>query len=250
MTGPILRVENVSKRFGRVTALRDVSLEVAAGRVTCLLGDNGAGKSTLIGVLSGVHRPTEGRYLLDGQPVTFSSPREALRRGIATVYQDLAMIPLMSVWRNFVLGAEPEVGRVMLRRLDVATCVRAAADELARLGVEIRDLTQPVGTLSGGERQAVAIARAIHFGARVLILDEPTAALGVRQAAAVLEYVKRARERGVAVVVITHNPHHAIAVGDRFVVLRQGQVVADRGRGEIQAEELGELMASTTIAMP
>jgi simple sugar transport system ATP-binding protein len=250
MTGPILRVENVSKRFGRVTALRDVSLEVAAGRVTCLLGDNGAGKSTLIGVLSGVHRPTEGRYLLDGQPVTFSSPREALRRGIATVYQDLAMIPLMSVWRNFVLGAEPEVGRVMLRRLDVATCVRAAADELARLGVEIRDLTQPVGTLSGGERQAVAIARAIHFGARVLILDEPTAALGVRQAAAVLEYVKRARERGVAVVVITHNPHHAIAVGDRFVVLRQGQVVANRGRGEIQAEELGELMASTTIAMP
>jgi len=250
MTGAILRVENVSMRFGRVTALRDVSLEVAAGRVICLLGDNGAGKSTLIGVLSGVHRPTEGRYLLDGQPVTFRSPREALRRGIATVYQDLAMIPLMSVWRNFVLGSEPEVGRGVLRRLDVATCVRAAAEELARLGVEIRDLTQPVGTLSGGERQAVAIARAIHFGARVLILDEPTAALGVRQAAAVLEYVKRARERGVGVVVITHNPHHAMAVGDRFVVLRQGQVVADRGRGEIQAEELGELMASTTIAMP
>ena len=250
MTGPILQVENVSKRFGRVTALRDVSLEVAAGRVTCLLGDNGAGKSTLIGILAGVHRPTDGRCLLDGEPVTFGSPREALGRGIATVYQDLAMIPLMSVWRNFVLGAEPEVGRGLLRRLDVAACVRAAAEELARLGVEIRDLTQPVGTLSGGERQAVAIARAIHFGARVLILDEPTAALGVRQAAAVLEYVKRAGERGVGVVVITHNPHHAMAVGDRFVVLRQGQVVADRARGEIQAEELGELMASTTIAMP
>jgi simple sugar transport system ATP-binding protein len=250
MTGPILRVENVSKRFGRVTALRDVSLEVAAGRVTCLLGDNGAGKSTLIGILAGVHRPTDGRYLLDGEPVTFSSPREALGRGIATVYQDLAMIPLMSVWRNFVLGAEPEVGRGLLRRLNVAACVRAAGEEIARLGVEIRDLTQPVGTLSGGERQAVAIARAIHFGARVLILDEPTAALGVRQAAAVLEYVKRARERGVGVVVITHNPHHAMAVGDRFMVLRQGQVVADRARGEIQAEELGDLMASTTMAMP
>ncbi len=249
MTGPILRVEQVSKRFGHIAALRDVSLDVSAGRVTCLLGDNGAGKSTLIGILAGVYQPSAGRYLVDGSPVRFASPREALRRGIATVYQDLAMIPLMSVWRNFVLGAEPELGRSLFRRLDVAGCKRIAREALALLGVEIRDLSQPVGTLSGGERQAVAIARAIHFGARVLILDEPTAALGVRQASAVLDYVKRARERGVGVVVITHNPHHALAVGDRFVVLRQGVVVADRGR-EIQADELGELMASTTIAMP
>jgi simple sugar transport system ATP-binding protein len=186
---------------------------------------------------------------VDGEPVALASPREALGRGIATVYQDLALIPLMSVWRNFVLGAEPEVGRGPLRRLDVAGCMRIAGGELGRLGVEIRDLSQPVGTLSGGERQALAIARAIHFGARVLILDEPTAALGVRQAAAVLEYVTRARERGVGVVVITHNPHHAMVVGDRFVVLRQGEVVADRGRGEIQVEELGALMASATIAL-
>jgi simple sugar transport system ATP-binding protein len=250
MTDPILRAERISKRFGHVTALRDVSLDVAAGRITCLLGDNGAGKTTLIGILAGVHRPSAGRYLVDGEPVAFASPREALARGIATVYQDLAMIPLLSVWRNFVLGAEPEVGRGPLRRLDVAGCMRIAREELAGLGVEIRDLSQPVGTLSGGERQAVAIARAIHFGARVLILDEPTAALGVRQASAVLEYVKRAGERGVGVVVITHNPLHAVAVGDRFVVLRQGEVVADRGRGEVQAAELGELMASTTIAMP
>jgi simple sugar transport system ATP-binding protein len=250
MTDAILRVERVSKCFGQVTALRDVSLDVAAGRVTCLLGDNGAGKTTLIGILAGVHRPTEGRYLVDGVPVAFASPREALARGVAAVYQDLAMIPLMSVWRNFVLGAEAEVGRGPLRRLDVAGCMRMAREGLAGLGVEIPDLSRPVGTLSGGERQAVAIARAIHFGARVLILDEPTAALGVRQASAVLEYVKRARERGVGVVVITHNPLHAVAVGDRFVVLRQGEVVADRGRGEVQAAELGELMASTTIAMP
>ena len=250
MSDAILRVENVSKRFGQVTALRDVSLDVAAGRVTCLLGDNGAGKTTLIGILAGVHRPTEGRYLVDGSPVAFASPRGALQRGIATVYQDLAMIPLMSVWRNFVLGAEPETGLGLFRRLDVAGCIRIAREALARLGVEMRDLSQPVGTLSGGERQAVAIARAIHFGARVLILDEPTAALGVRQASAVLEYVRRAREGGVGIILITHNPHHALAVGDRFVVLRQGEVVADRGRGEIQAEELGELMASTTIAMP
>jgi simple sugar transport system ATP-binding protein len=210
-----------------------------------LLGDNGAGKSTLIGILAGVYQPTEGRYLVDGEPVAFASPRAALEHGIATVYQDLAMIPLMSVWRNFVLGAELERGRGLFRRLDVTACVRVAREELARLGVEIRDLSQPVGTLSGGERQAVAIARAIHFGARVLILDEPTAALGVKQAAAVLEYVERARERGVGVVVITHNPNHAMAVGDRFVVLQQGAVAADRGRGEIQVEELVGLMSST-----
>jgi len=245
VSGPVLRVEGVSKQFGSVRALHDVSLDVEAGRVVCLLGDNGAGKSTLIGILAGVHRPTAGRYLIDGGAVNLGSPREALARGIATVYQDLAMIPLMSVWRNFVLGAEPEVGWGPLRRMDVGSCLRAARDELERLGVDIRDLSQPVGTLSGGERQAVAIARAIHYGARVLILDEPTAALGVKQAGAVLEYIRRARERGVGVVVITHNPHHAMAVGDRFVVLRQGEVVADRGRGEVRVEELNELMSST-----
>jgi simple sugar transport system ATP-binding protein len=244
VSGPILQVERVSKRFGQVSALRGVSMAVEAGQVTCLLGDNGAGKSTLIGILAGVHRPTTGRYLVDGNPTAFASPREALARGIATVYQDLAMIPLMSVWRNFVLGAEPAVGWGPFRRLDVQRSARIAWDELAGLGMEIADLSQPVGTLSGGERQAVAIARAIHFGARVLILDEPTAALGVRQAAAVLEYIRRARARGVGIVVITHNPHHAFAVGDRFVVLRQGEVCADCGRGEIRIDELSELMSS------
>ena len=244
MSDPILRVERVSKRFGGVSALRDVSLTVEAGRVTCLLGDNGAGKSTLIGILAGVHRPSAGRYLVDGKAVAFASPREALACGIATVYQELAMIPLMSVWRNFVLGAEPEVGWGPSRRLDARRCIRAAREELAALGVEIHDLSQPVGTLSGGERQAVAIARAIHCGARVLILDEPTAALGVKQAAAVLEYIRRARERGVGIVVITHNPHHALAVGNRFVVLRQGAVCADYGREEVRVEELTELMSN------
>ena len=243
MSAPILRVERVSKRFGSVSALRDVSLAVEAGRVTCLLGDNGAGKSTLIGILAGVHRPTEGRYVVDGSPVAFASPREALARGIATVYQDLAMIPLMSVWRNFVLGAEPQVGWGPLRRLDIGACMRVTRDELGMLGLEIRDVAQPVGTLSGGERQAVAIARAIHFGARVLILDEPTAALGVKQAAAVLEYIRRARERGVGIVLITHSPHHALSVGDRFVVLRQGAVYGDFGRDELDVQQLSEMMS-------
>ncbi len=243
MTAPILRVEAVSKRFGQVVALRDVTMSVPAGQVTCLLGDNGAGKSTLIQILAGVHRPTTGRYLVDGEPVEFSSPRDALARGIATVYQDLAMIPLLSIWRNFFLGAEPCVGAGPFRRIDRAHCEAVVREELGRLGVQLRDPAQPVGTLSGGERQAVAIARAIHFGARVLILDEPTAALGVKQAGVVLRYIAKAREGGVAVVFITHNPHHAYPIGDRFLILRRGEVQGDFGRGDIRLEDLAAMMA-------
>nr|BFE79011.1 hypothetical protein GCM10020093_016120 [Planobispora longispora] len=163
-------------------ALRDVSTRVDAGEVTCVLGDNGAGKSTLIKILAGVHPPDSGEYLVDGAPARFTSPRDALDRGIATVYQDLAMIPLMSVWRNFFLGSEPSRGRGPFRRFDVARAKRTVREELRSMGIDIRDVDQPVGTLSGGERQSVAIARAVYFGARVLILDEPTSALGVKQA--------------------------------------------------------------------
>ena len=243
MSTPILQVERVSKRFGNVVALREVSMSVHPGQVTCLLGDNGAGKSTLIQILAGVHRPSSGRYLVDGEPVDFGSPRDALARGIATVYQDLAMIPLLSIWRNFFLGAEPCVGTGPFRRIDTARCERIVREELGRLGVQLRDPAQPVGTLSGGERQAVAIARAIHFGARVLILDEPTAALGVKQAGVVLRYIAKAREQGVGVVFITHNPHHAYPIGDRFVILRRGEVQGDHGRRDIRLEDLAEMMA-------
>jgi simple sugar transport system ATP-binding protein len=243
MSEPLLRVERVSKHFGHVTALHDVSMSVEAGQVTCLLGDNGAGKSTLIQILAGVHPPSEGRYLVDGRPVSLASPREALALGIATVYQDLAMIPLLSVWRNFFLGSEPCVGAGPFRRIDVTRCKRIVLEELGLLGVRLRDPDQPAGTLSGGERQAVAIARALHFGARVLILDEPTAALGATQARLVLEFITRARDRGVGVVFITHNPDHAVPVGDRFVVLRRGAVRADVLRTEVRHQELASLMA-------
>jgi simple sugar transport system ATP-binding protein len=248
--GALLRVEQVSMRFGSVTALEDISMSVAAGRVTALLGDNGAGKSTLIRILSGVHRPTAGRYLIDGEPVHLDSPRAALARGIATVHQDLALIPLMSVWRNFFLGAEPVRGVGPFRRIDVDRCLRVTAEELARLGVNVGDVNRPVGTLSGGERQSVAIARAIHFGARVLILDEPTAALGVKQAGVVLRYIAAARERGVAVVFITHNPQHAFPVSDRFVVLRRGRVEGDFERGRIELESLVRLMSGGSEREP
>jgi simple sugar transport system ATP-binding protein len=239
----LLEVRAVGKYFGSVIALKDISTAVRPGEITCVLGDNGAGKSTLIKILSGVHRPDEGEYLIDGTPRRLANPREALDLGIATVYQDLAMIPLMSVWRNFFLGSEPTRGRGPLRRFDVRAARATARRELAEMGIDIRDLDQPVGTLSGGERQSVAIARAVHFGARVLILDEPTSALGVKQAGVVLRYVVQARDRGLGVIFITHNPHHAFPVGDRFLLLNRGRSLGDFAKDEISQDELTRLMA-------
>ncbi|GAA2669555.1 MULTISPECIES: ATP-binding cassette domain-containing protein [Nonomuraea] len=236
----ILQTRDVGKSFGSVLALRGVSMSVAAGQVTCVLGDNGAGKSTLIKILAGVHQHDSGELLVDGAPVRLSSPRDALDRGIATVYQDLAMIPLMSVWRNFFLGSEPVKS---MGRFDVARARRVAREELRAMGIDIRDVDQPVGTLSGGERQSVAIARAVHFGARALILDEPTSALGVKQAGVVLRYIAKARDRGLGVVFITHNPHHAYPVGDRFLLLNRGTSIGEYGKADITREELTTLMA-------
>jgi simple sugar transport system ATP-binding protein len=240
---PIVEVDHVSKYFGSVIAVKDVSAHVAGGEVVCILGDNGAGKSTLIKILSGVHRPDEGRYLVDGEEAQFSSPREARAKGIATVYQDLAMCPLMSIWRNFFLGAEPKTGVPPVRRFDVAFAKREVRQHLLEMGIDIRDPDQPVGTLSGGERQAVAIARAVYFGARVLILDEPTSALGVKQAGVVLKYILQSRQRGVAVIFITHNPHHAFPVGDRFVILNRGQSLGTYPKTALDQQELVRLMA-------
>ena len=240
---PLLEIRNISKYFGSVIALQDVSAFVRAGEVTCLLGDNGAGKSTLIKVLAGVHAPSEGHYFFEGAEQKFDSPRDALDMGIATVYQDLAMIPLMAVWRNFFLGAEPTKGRSILKRFDVDFAKQTTLEELGKMGIEIRDPDQPVGTLSGGERQSVAIARAVYFGAKVLILDEPTAALGVKQAGVVLKYILQARNRGIGVIFITHNPHHAYPVGDHFVILRRGQVYGDFSKAELPLEQLVQMMA-------
>ena len=240
---PLLEVKDVTKRFGNVTAIQDVSCRVDAGSVTCVLGDNGAGKSTFIKILSGVHQQDEGEVLWDGEPVRFHSPREARERGIATVFQDLATVPLMSIWRNFFLGSEPTKGAGPLRRIDVRKAQAIMHDEMRKMGIEVRDAEQPVGTLSGGERQAVSIARAVYFGAKVLILDEPTSALGVKQSGVVLRYVAQARDRGVGVIFITHNPHHAYPVGDHFVVLNRGRVVADGPKAEISRDELIKMMA-------
>jgi len=245
-TTPLIEVREIGKRYGNIIALRDVSTTVLAGQVTCVLGDNGAGKSTFIKILAGAHPHTEGALLVDGTERHLSSPREALELGIATVYQDLAVVPLMPVWRNFFLGSEVTTGPPPVRRLDRAFMRSTTKTELAQMGIDLRDVDQPIGTLSGGERQCVAIARAVYFGARVLILDEPTAALGVKQSGVVLRYVAKARERGLGVVFITHNPHHAYPVGDRFMLLRRGRSMGDFPKSELSLADLTSMMAGGT----
>src|SRR5204862_7455495 len=185
----------------------------------------------------------DGELLVEGEATHFGSPREAKELGIATVFQDLATVPLMSIWRNFFLGSEPTTGRGPLRRIDVKQAQNTMLSELRKMGIDVRDPDQPVGTLSGGERQAVAIARAVYFGAKVLILDEPTSALGVKQSGVVLRYVAQARARGLGVIFITHNPPHAYPVGDRFVVLNRGQSLGAYEKNEIDRQELVRLMA-------
>jgi simple sugar transport system ATP-binding protein len=240
---PVVELRGAGKSYGNVRALHGVHLAVRPSQVTCVLGDNGAGKSTLIKIISGLHQHTEGEFLIDGEPVHLSSPREALDRGIATVYQDLATVPLMPVWRNFFLGSEMTKGPWPLRRLDIARMKQTADQELRAMGIVLDDPNQPIGTLSGGQRQSVAIARAVYFGARVLILDEPTAALGVKQSGVVLKYIAAARDRGLGVIFITHNPHHAYMVGDHFTVLRLGTLELSADRSEVGLEELTNHMA-------
>ncbi len=243
MSTPIIEMKNIEKHFGSVIALAGVSLAVHPGECHCLLGDNGAGKSTFIKTLSGVHQPTSGVVEFEGKPVVFKDARAAIDSGIATVYQDLAMIPLMSVARNFWMGREPRKGVGPLKFYDAKKANDITMSEMARMGINLREPEQAVGTLSGGERQTVAIARAVYFGAKVLVLDEPTSALGVRQTANVLNTIDKVRNKGIGVVFITHNVRHAMAVGDRFTVLNRGQTLGTAVRGEVSTEELQDLMA-------
>ncbi|MFH1804160.1 MAG: ATP-binding cassette domain-containing protein [Pseudomonadota bacterium] len=243
MTTPLIEMQNIEKHFGPVIALGGVSFDVRPGECHCLLGDNGAGKSTFIKTMSGVHKPSSGVIRVNGTDTVFDNPRDAMAAGIATVYQDLAMIPLMSVTRNFWMGREPQKGFGPFKSIDFDKANKVTLEEMARMGINLREPDQAVGTLSGGERQTVAIARAVHFGAKVLILDEPTSALGVRQTSNVLATIDRVRKTGIGVVFITHNVRHAMAVGDRFTVLNRGQTHGTADRGQISPEELQDLMA-------
>lgn len=244
MTTPILKLTNVSKSFASNNALSDISLEVNPGEVLCLLGDNGAGKSTLIKVLSGFHKPSSGVMEVDGKPVVFNSPKDASGFGIATVHQFGGTFPLMSVARSFFVGAEPTKGWGPFKRFDRKTAGDIAVREVRSLGItRVTDGDRLVGGLSGGERQSLAIARAVYFGARVLILDEPTAALGVKEATHVLRLIMQARSQGIAVIFVTHNVLHAMTVGDRFAVLIHGQKADDFRKGERTREQVTDLMA-------
>ena len=240
MSEYLVQFNNISKFFGKVIALKDVTMKLRKGEIMCLLGDNGAGKSTLIKLLSGVHIPSEGEILLSGEPVNFKSPRQAVSAGIGTVYQDLALQPLMSVTRNFFLGREITKGLF----LNMPLMNTITKKEMAKLGIDVADPTQPIGTMSGGQRQTLAIARAIYFGANVLILDEPTSALGQKQQLEVLRTIKKVKELGdIAIIFITHNDMHAKLLGDRFAFLNRGKVLAEGSRDEIDMNNLRPLMA-------
>ena len=235
-----LAAEQINLRYGAVSALENVSFALEDASVHCLLGGNGAGKSSLIRIMAGAQKPTSGAISLDGQHVTFDSPRAARAAGIATVFQDLALVPLMSVWRNFVLGAEPIRGFGQLDSTSARAQTSAALDAFA---LQI-DVERPVANLSGGQRQILAIARAVSFGARVLILDEPTAALAIDQAERVLDAIRAARSRGCAVLFVTHNPRHALAVADWVTVLRRGKVTESRAAAQFGLEEMSAAIAT------
>ena len=240
----VLELQSVDKSFGPIDVLHEITLKVQAGEVLCLLGDNGAGKSTLIKTLAGVCQPTRGKILMDGQEIRFGGPRDAANRGIATVHQFGGTFPLMSIGRSFFVGVEPTKGWGPFKIFDRKKANEIAVKAVQDFGItRIDDGERLVGGLSGGERQALAIARAVYFGARVLILDEPTAALGVKQAAHVLRIVNEAKRRGLAVVFITHQVMHAMAVGDHFAVLIRGAIAADFRKGERSREEITDLMA-------
>lgn len=241
---PLMELRNVDKFFGSTKALKHVSMQVHPGKILCLLGDNGAGKSTLIKVLSGYHNPTNGTVMLEGDETKFAGPRDARQRGIATVHQNVGSIPLMSVGRNFFLGAEPIKGKWPFRSIDTKKANTIAVEQMRKFGLtRVENGDQLVGTMSGGERQVLAIGRAMYFGAKMLILDEPTSALGVKEASMVLKMMRVARQNGVGIVFITHNARHAMSVGDDFCVLIQGEVAASFKRDEKTREEVLNLMA-------
>jgi simple sugar transport system ATP-binding protein len=240
---PEIELQRLSVHFGSVAALSRVSATLPAGEITCVLGENGSGKSTLVAVLSGLRRHDEGQLLLGGEPVRFRSPRQARAAGIATVWQDLAVAPLLSIWRNFFLGAEPTRGTWPLRRLDVDRAREITVQAMSRVGVTQLDPDQPASTLQAGARQSLAVARAMHFGARALIIDEPAAPLTVAQQTLLLQAIVAARTQGLAVLLVTSNPRYAHLVGDRFLLLAHGAVAGTLTRDDVDAADLMRLMA-------
>ena len=243
-SSPLIETKDLVKKFGSFTALNGVSLEVYPGEVHALLGDNGAGKSTLIKALSGVHQPTSGKILVEGRETKFNSPRDASEVGIGTVYQDLALNSLTSVTRNFFLGRELKFGNSPFGILKMKKMHKIAIEEMAKIGIKIENPEQPVGTMSGGQRQTLAIARAIYFGAKVLILDEPTSALGQKQQMEVLKTIKKVQQLGnIAIILITHNEIHARLIADRYTFISLGEVIGSGTSKDLEGDDIRRLMA-------
>jgi simple sugar transport system ATP-binding protein len=240
---PFLELRGLTVRHGSVPALSRVSAGIPAGQITCVLGENGSGKSTLVSVLSGLRRHDEGQLLVDGSPVRFRSPKQARDLGIATVWPDLAVAPLLSVWRNFFLGAEPTRGVWPLRRLDLEAARAVTCRAMARVGVPGLDPDQPASAMQAGERQSLAVARALHFGARALIIDEPASPMTIARQTLFGQAILAARAEGLAVVVVTNNPRYAHLIGDRFLLLAGGQVAGSLTREDVDADVLTALMA-------
>jgi D-xylose transport system ATP-binding protein len=246
MTEPLLRLENIGKRYGAVTALDGVSFDVHPGEVLALLGDNGAGKSTLVKIIAGATPPSTGSLALDGSKVSFQGPADAKASGIETVYQDLSLCPNADVVANFFMGRELVRRFLWLSWLRERAMEEETANALAGIGIRIPSLRSRVEVLSGGQRQAIELARFVHWGGRLVLLDEPFAALGVTQTRRGLELIEQVKGRGVAVVVITHNVLHAFQVADRFVVLHQGRVAGVRRRQETGHDEVVALITTGT----
>jgi simple sugar transport system ATP-binding protein len=238
----VVEMKNIVKRFGTVEALRGVDFTVENGKVHALMGDNGAGKSTLIKVLTGIYPPTSGDIYFEGKRVTISSPADARALGIETCYQDLALIPLMSIWRNFFLGREMCTNLGPIKWLHRAEMQRLCREALHDIGIEIRSTKEMVGKMSGGERQSIAIGRAIHFGAKLLILDEPTSALSVGETRKVLTYIESAKAKGLPVIFITHNVGHIYQVSDNYTIIRQGRKVGTYQKGELTQKDIADLI--------
>ncbi len=252
MTEPLLRAVGLNKRYGQVHALEEADFSAYPGEVVALIGDNGAGKSTLIKVLCGAIQPDGGEILLSGQPVHFASPLDAQRHGIETVYQDLSLAPDLDAAANLHLGRELFRGGVLrpFRVLDRPAMRRSARTAFAELGVDLPDMEVSVASLSGGQRQSVAVARAVAYASRVIFMDEPTAALGVVQRGRVLDTIRRVRDRGVSVVLISHNMPEVLAVSDRVEVLRLGRRVAQYTTAQTSVEELVGAMTGALAGEP
>jgi len=237
-----LKLTNIYKSFGSVRALNDVSILTGPGKIHCILGDNGAGKSTLVNIISGVLTADSGEYLVNGKKVNFSTPKQALNAGISTVYQNLAIIPMLSIYRNFYLGNEP-IKNNYFKFMDKDLAISTTKQELTKFGVTVNDVKRPAGTLSGGQRQCLAIARALYFGAKVLILDEPTSALGVKESANVLNQLVLLKEQGINIVLVSHIIDHAYEVGDLFFILKMGELVGSYDKNDLSPKILRSILS-------